>query len=356
MHPHPKCKDHRDMKDKVVIVTGGTAGLGTECVYDLYQKGAIVIFTGRNSKSTKEKLIPELEYRMAQGIENKPEFLKERLKSLKNGTWDSENQNFSSEALYFRKLDQSSLGACKAFCDWFKASFTSLDTLHNNAGLALETYKETQDGFEFMMGINHYSHYLITHELLDLIKSTPRSRVVNTASIVSLKMGGMDPTIDLDDLEWERSHQKFDGMHRYGTSKLANVLFTQALATFFEDNSINAKAVCLHPGAIDSSLGRNAKGCSTKALICLMRPFMGTNKDGCQTNLACIYRDYDRLENGKYYDRLVVAKRNELADDEGYWKRFWDLSRAEIKEKAGFDLKGFAKFSYSSQQNEPLLA
>ena len=344
---YPKCTDSRDVKDKLMIVTGGTAGIGTECVYDLYLKGAKVVFTGRNARNVKSTILPELETRLSKEMNNlsstAPEFLKERHQELKAGKWD-EKDNFESKYLFFRRLDQGSLKDCKAFYDWVKANFNSLDTLHNNAGLIVERYKETQDGFEFMMGINHYSHYLITHELLPLIKASPRCRVVNTSSIVSHKMGAVDPYIDLDDLEWKKSNQKFHGWHRYGNSKLANVLFTVALTRYFKDNNIEAKTVSLHPGAIKSSFGRGMENCFSKCVNCLIRPCFGNVKDGCQTNLACIYRDYDQLEDGKYYQRLKVAKRNPVADDEKYVFRFWDISRHQIKLKGGFDLTEFSFF------------
>ena len=344
---YPQCKDSRDMNGKLVIVTGGTAGIGTECVYDLYIKGAKVVFTGRNSRNVKSIILPELETRLSKLMNNSsstvPEFLKERHQELKAGKWD-QNDNFDSKYLFFRKLDQSSLKDCKAFCDWTKGNFDSLDTLHNNAGLMLESYKETQDGFEFMMGVNHYSHYLITHELLPLIKASPRCRVVNTSSIMSHKVAGVDPYIDLDDLEWKKSNQKFDGPHRYANSKLANVLFTVALSRYFKDNKIEAKAVSLHPGAIKTSIWRGVETCFNKCMMCFLKPCFGNVKDGCQTNLACIYRDYDQLDDAKYYDRLKVAKINPVAEDEKYVLRFWDLSRQQIKLKGGFDLAEFPYF------------
>ena len=344
---YPKCKDSRDMADKVVIVTGGTAGIGTECIYDLYIKGAKVIFTGRNAKNVKSIILPGLETRLSEQMNKSssttPEFLKERHQELKAGKWD-EKDNFESKYLFFRRLDQGSLKDCKVFCDWVKGNFKTLDTLHNNAGLLVESYKETKEGFELMMGVNHYSHYLITHELLPLIKSNPRCRVVNTSSIASHKVAGVDPYIDLDDLEWKKSHQKFEGAHKYGNSKLANVLFSVGLSKYFKENKIEAKAVSLHPGAIRTSFDRGFETCYMKSILCILKPCLGTPEDGCQTNLACIYREYDQLEDGKYYDRLKVAKINPVAEDEKYVQRFWDISRQQIKLKGGFDLTDFTFF------------
>ena len=84
---YPKCKDSRDMVNKTVIVTGGTAGIGTECVYDLYLKGAKVVFTGRNAKNVKSTILNELEKRiskkMNQGSAITPELLRSVTRSSK---------------------------------------------------------------------------------------------------------------------------------------------------------------------------------------------------------------------------------------------------------------------------------
>ena len=156
------------------------------------------------------------------------------------------------------------------------------------------------------MGVNHYSQFLITHELLGLLKATPKSRVVHTSSSISKKLGNTDPYIDLDDLEWKRSNQKFVSFHRYGNSKLANVLFGEGLARFFRENKIEAKSVSVHPGAIKSSFGRSVNSYLNSCILCCISACAGNVVDGCQSNLACIYRKYEDLEDGMYYVRLEV--------------------------------------------------
>ena len=177
---YPPCKDHRDVTKSNIIVTGGTSGIGKETVIDLFLNGATVIFTGRKADAAKE-IIREIEKRAKSKLQkvNKTSsaLLEERIKSLDTGKWEETTKEvkFLSKFLIYYKLDQASLKACKTFCDWFKSEFDSLDTLHLNAGLLFKNYKETDEGFEYVMGVNHYSHYLIAHELLPLIKR-PRSR------------------------------------------------------------------------------------------------------------------------------------------------------------------------------------
>jgi NAD(P)-dependent dehydrogenase (short-subunit alcohol dehydrogenase family) len=83
-------------------------------------------------------------------------------------------------------------------------------------------YTKTADGFELQMGTNHFGHFALTGLLLDILKQTPGSRVVNVSSMAH-KIG----KIDLNDLHWEsRKYKKWDA---YGDSKIANLYFTYAL-------------------------------------------------------------------------------------------------------------------------------
>jgi NAD(P)-dependent dehydrogenase (short-subunit alcohol dehydrogenase family) len=100
----------------------------------------------------------------------------------------------------------------------------------------------TKDGFENQMGTNHLGHFALTGVLLDLLKKTPKSRVVNVSSL-SHKQG----TMDFDNLLFENG-KDFTPMKAYARSKLANLLFTYQLKRFFESKGIDCLALAAHPG------------------------------------------------------------------------------------------------------------
>ena len=345
-----KNKENRDITNRNIIITGGTSGIGKEVVKTLYLKGGVVIFTGRSLEKARA-IIKGLKLDLQNLVKKRKintQLHSTRLEDLESGTWDSEGHHFSSKYLYFRALDQSSLAEVKSFTDWFQGNFNSLDTLHCNAGLISFKDQKTQEGFDPAMGVTHFAHYLMVHELLDLLKSTPESRVVTTSSEAHSQGSSLE--IDLQDFDWKKSHTKYDAMHRYGCSKLANVLFTVGLADFFNKKNWQVKAVSLHPGVVRTDFFRDLKGCM-KVFISIFKPLLWTTWEGSQTSLFLILSPWSMLKSGEYYSRCKVATMNSRGRREAYWKKFWNVSKQEMKFKGGFDCERFEVYQLSDGRN-----
>ena len=116
----------------------------------------------------------------------------------------------------------ASLKSIKDCADRLKSKLSKLDILINNAGLAWLPYTKTKDGFETQFGVNHLGHFYLTNLLLDLIKSSAPSRIINVTSV-----GHKGVKMKWDDLQSEKS---YDATFAYRQSKLANFLFTIELA------------------------------------------------------------------------------------------------------------------------------
>ena len=345
-----KNKENRDIVNKTIIITGGTSGIGKEVVKTLYPKGAVLVFTGRSVKSAKDiihRLKADLHKKIKTNKTN-AELVSKRLDDLKSGTWDAENHHFSSKYLHFRALDQSSLTEVKAFTDWFRGNFSSLDTLHCNAGCIVAQERKTQEGFDFAMGVTHFAHYLMVHELLDLLKNTPESRVITTSSEVHRNRSKDNVEIDLDDFDWKKSNTKYKAFHRYSCSKLANVLFTVGLADLFTRNGWQIKAVSLHPGVVRTGFWRDLPGC-LKVIACITMPLLWTSWEGCQNSLFLILSPWANLTNGEYYVRCKIEKMNSRAKREAYWKKFWNVSKREMKWKGEFDCERFEEYKVDGE-------
>lgn len=153
----------------------------------------------------------------------------------------------------------------------------------------------TNEGFEMQIGVNHMGPFLLTHLLLDYLKLSAPSRIINVSSIAHTR--GEINTADLN------SEKSYDPANAYEQSKLANVLFTRELSRRLEGSGVTVNA--LHPGIVDTELMRHMGIFSSffaKILVYpLMWPFLKTPVNGAQTTLYCALDP--ELENvtGRYF-------------------------------------------------------
>lgn len=129
----------------------------------------------------------------------------------------------------------------------FKKERQELHVLVNNAGVMRCPKMQTKDGIELQFGVNHLGHFLLTNLLLDLLKHSSPSRVVNVSSLAHTR--GEIKVADLN------SEQNYDSGKAYSQSKLSNVLFTRELARRLQGTGVTVNA--LHPGIVHTELGRH---------------------------------------------------------------------------------------------------
>lgn len=212
-----------DLSGKVIIVTGGNSGLGYESVKAFAEKGAEVILCSRS---------------MEQGQTAKAAI----------------EQGNSSGKIVVMTLDLMDLASIKRFTAQFKAAYNRLDVLLNNAGIMTTPFFLTKDGFEAQMGTNHLGHFALTGGLIDLLKATPKSRII-TVSSSAHRQGKMD----FDNLLFDNS-LGYTPMKAYGRSKLSNLLFAYELQRQLEMHGIDSLSAAAHPGVSQTNLGRHLEG------------------------------------------------------------------------------------------------
>ena len=221
-----------DLTGKTILVTGGNSGLGFEAVKAFALKGAHVVMACRSV--------------------NKGEVAKKQI------------IDFNPKAdILIMELNLTDLKSIRSFVNLFKENHSRLDVLLNNAGIMMVPYGLTKNGFENQLGTNHLGHFALTGLLLDLLKKTPKSRVVNVSSMAH-KSGVMD----FDNLLYENG-KDYSPMKAYGRSKLSNLLFTYELQRFFEANKIDCMALAAHPGVSDTNLFNHA---APKWILNLLKP------------------------------------------------------------------------------------
>jgi len=222
------------LKGKTIIVTGGNSGLGFEAVKALAEKGAQVVLACRN---------------LDKGVKAKNEILSLYLQAK----------------IEVMELDLMDISSIRSFVAKFKNEHAKLDVLINNAGIMMVPYGLTKDGFEQQIGTNHLGHFALTGLLLDLLRKTPKSRVVNVSSIAH-KQGVMD----YSNLLYSNG-VGYSPMKAYGRSKLCNLLFTYQLQQYFETHNIDSIAVTAHPGVSDTNLFSHM---GAKWLMNVLRPLL----------------------------------------------------------------------------------
>ena len=274
-----------EIKNKNVLITGATSGIGEATAIDLAKKGANIFFIARNNLK-------------AQNLSDKIEFISGKrskffiadLASLKN---------IKDSALEFISLD------------------IPLHVLLNNAGLINNNRKETVDGLEEVFSINHLAYFYLTYLLLDKLKEGRPSRIINVSSGAHAFVKGFN----FDDVNSLKEYKPFKV---YGYSKLANILFTKKLSQVLENENITVN--CLHPGVVGTGFGQN-NGVFSKILFNLSKPFMRSSEKGAETSIyLCSSSDVSDV-SGQYFYNCKIAKTTSWANKQEDADRLWDLSK-----------------------------
>ena len=292
------CKQTANLKGKVVIVTGANTGIGKETARVLAKFGATVILACRDE------------------IRTKP-IVQEIIKT-------TGNQNVE-----YIRLDLADLNSISNFAETFKKKYEKLHILINNAGVMMIPKKQTtMQGFEMQFGVNHIGHFFLTSLLMDYLKKSAPSRIINLSSLAN-KHGH----INFDDLLSEKRYNLFEA---YSQSKLANVLFSRELNKRLEGT--NVKAVSVHPGAVRTELDRYVtEGWFVKIVFTLFTPliyYMYKNPlQGAQTSIYCAICDDSKLQGGEYYADCEVTKCNPEGKDDQIAKRLWEKTEDLIHVK-----------------------
>ncbi|RTG91372.1 retinol dehydrogenase 12 [Schistosoma bovis] len=218
-----------------------------------------------------------------------------------------------SDQLIIEQLDLASLTSIREFVDRIKSKYNKIDFLINNAGLILQNYTTTEDGFEMTMGVNYFGPFLLTELLLPLLKNAAPSRIINVSSALH-----KDGRILKPDLQY--SKENYNAMKAYSVSKLANVIHTIELNERLKDSGV--VAVCLHPGAVKTELMRDLTNFPMNIILPFVRKLLNTPRDGAQTTLYTVLTD--NLSPGGYYSNCTLKKPSKSVQNAEDRKWFWN--------------------------------
>jgi NAD(P)-dependent dehydrogenase (short-subunit alcohol dehydrogenase family) len=272
------------MTGKLCLVTGGTSGIGKATALGLAKLKASVVIVGRDNERG-ESALKEI--------------------SSKSG-----NQNVN-----LMLADFSSQQSIRQLAQEFKSNYEHLSVLVNNAGVFMLRRSVTVDGFEKTFEVNYLAPFLLTNLLLDLLKKSAPSRIVNVASA-----SHYGARINFEDIQGEKH---FSGFQAYGQSKLANVLLTYNLARRLEGSGVTVN--CLHPGFVRTNVARD-NGPLIHFFHKLSGIFAVSPEKGAETVIYLSSSPDVSGVTGKYFtDKKEVRSSNESYDEETA-RRLWQLS------------------------------
>jgi retinol dehydrogenase-14 len=161
--------------------------------------------------------------------------------------------------------------------------------------------------------VNHLAPFLLTNLLLDMLKKSAPSRIINVASAAH-KYG----TIDFEDLQSE--HQKHRFMGLYGTSKLALMLTSYELNRRLEGTRVTLNTI--HPGVVNTNLGVDR----SKPKKGIVRRFFKSPEKGAETSIYLASSPEVEGVTAKYFINKQEQKSSEDSYNEEYAKKLWDIS------------------------------
>src|SRR2546426_11084762 len=273
------------MVGKIVLITGGTGGIGKATAIGLARLGARIGITGRDVARTGQVAA---DIRAASG----------------NPAVDPFAADMSSQA-EVRRLAVAVL-----------ETYPRLDVLINNAGGFWAHRHPTADGLERTFALNHLAPFLLTNLLLDRLKASAPARGV-TVSSSAQSMG----RIAFDDLQGARN---YSGQRAYNQSKLANVMFTNELARRLEGTGVTATSV--HPGVVRTNFGAEDQAWFFAVMSHVILPLLKTPAQGAKTSIYLASSpDIERV-TGQFFANGKPKNANKIAYDADMTAKLWNVS------------------------------
>jgi len=268
------------MRDRTVVVTGATSGIGRVVCERLAAMGASLALVARD-RAKAEALAAELA--------------------------GSDTPRTSVHVADLSRLPDVRRVAGEL------AALPRIDVLLNNAGAIFNRRETTAEGFEQTFALNHLAYFALTNLLFDRLKASAPARVVNVASEAH-----RGATLAFDDLQTARG---YSGWLAYRRSKLCNILFTRKLARRLSGSGVTANA--LHPGFVATSFGDNNRGVFRFGVGIAKRIMAIPPAEGAKTPVYLASAPEVVGLTGLYFDKCAAREPSAAAQDDDSGERLW---------------------------------
>ena len=281
------------MKDKTVVITGGTSGLGRATALQLAQKGAFVIIIARSSANANEVI---------------NEIIKEGGKGQ------------------FVISDLSSMKDTKEAADSIINFVDRLDVIINNAGAHFPKYRETPEGFESTLALNYLSPFLFTHHLIEQMKQTAsdygEARIINITSIMHKS------PINWNDLNYKNT--TYHSNSAYYQSKHLLTSLTYYLSRKLKETDITVN--CIHPGLVKTALIHSDYAFPMNLIVPIVDFFIGVSPDqAAETPVWLALSNEVKGINGEYIHHKKIKKSWAPTRDEKAQSKLYNVTLALLE-------------------------
>ncbi len=282
------------MTEQIILVTGSTDGIGKATAHALSRQGHRVLLHGRN-----------------------PEKGRTVLAELEGATGSDLHALFIA--------DLSVQEQVRGLAEDIAGAYDRLDVLINNAGVFMPEREVAPGGIETTFAVNFLAQFLLTHELLPLLKGSAPARIVNVASIAHRSAGSID---------WRNlpGFPSYDAYDAYAISKVGVIAFTARLARTLEGTGVTAN--CLHPGVINTKL---------------LRAYTHNGGEGAPPERGAEVVTYLATSpdagavNGGYFEETRWTRPSSLALEVGTQERFWEMGSSLTGAVQRADPKAYAR-------------
>jgi retinol dehydrogenase 12 len=274
------------MSGRICLITGATSGIGLVTARELAARGATVAIVGRNETKTRAAV-----------------------EAIRQQTGNAE--------VDYLLADLSSQDAVRGVADAFRRRYGALHVLVNDAGVMLWRREEAANGLEMTFAVNHLAPFLLTNLLLDTLRASAPARIVTVASDAH-----MGASIPFDDLQ--HTQGRYQWLKVYGQTKLANIMFTYALARRLAGSGVTANA--LHPGVVATHIYRSTNGLFNSMTKAVMPIFALSPEKGAETTIYLASSLEVATVSGQYFYKCKPKRSSQASYDVAAQERLWQVS------------------------------
>lgn len=275
-----------EMSGRICLITGATSGIGLVTARELAARGATVAIVGRNETKTR-------------------------------ATVEEIRQQTGNKEVDYLLADLSSQAAIRGMAAAFQRRYGALHILINDAGVLPWHRQETGDGLEMTFAVNHLAPFLLTNLLLDTLRASAPGRIVTVASDAHV-----GANIPFDDLQ--HAQGRYQALAVYGQSKLANIMFTYALARRLAGSGVTANT--LHPGVVATHIYRSNNALFNSAAMAVMPLFALSPEKGARTSIYLASSPEVATASGEYFYKCKPKRSSQASYDEAAQQRLWEVS------------------------------